>query len=410
MASSTVRTVDQSPLYLALLPPPPTEVSLSSLMVAYGPGLTRIFQQAAQAAERCLQFDIALFVREDLYLASKPRSHSFAYLQLVLSKFYSLICHISIRNPELNLEAKVDYRVLLVYEKQDGHEQPLIGSQGPICELHGLASAKRAWTDVYALEGELSESNLQKFVNIRKAVPTSQKLNLFNVHRVMGGTSIRLASGPAPTSSSVSNRVHLSIAVGGTFDHIHAGHKLLLTATTLVLQPWTNPASQQERSLTIGITGDELLKSKKYAEVLESWEQRQRAVIAFLAAILDLNADLASLKCQRFSGTEPNANAVHYGFDGNLTVKCVEISDPFGPTITDKEISALVVSGETRSGGKAVNEKRAEKGWEALEVFEISVLDENPKDETDVTIAETFQSKISSTAIRKRIQERSASR
>ena len=76
----------------------------------------------------------------------------------------------------------------------------------------------------------------------------------------------------------------------------------------------------------------------------------------------------------------------------------------------DKHISALVISHETRAGGKAVNEKRADKGWASLEVFEVEVLDASPGPEdhdadADAAPKETFEAKISSTEIRRRVAE-----
>ena len=101
----------------------------------------------------------------------------------------------------------------------------------------------------------------------------------------------------------------------------------------------------------------------------------------------------------------PNGKAVHTALQGyGLTLECYEIQDPFGPTITDPDITALVVSGETRSGGQAVNQKRSEKGWNALEVFEIDVLDAQDVD-SDPSQTGDFASKISSSAIRKRMAE-----
>ena len=96
-------------------------------------------------------------------------------------------------------------------------------------------------------------------------------------------------------------------------------------------------------------------------------------------------------------------------FNSSITINYVQILDPYGPTITDENISALVLSHETRSGGKAINEKRLEKGWRPLEVFEIDVLDvsrsgDDQKDSDTATAA--FESKISSTEIRRRIHEK----
>ena len=410
MATEAGSALGERASHLVLLPSLPSDVSLSSLVTAFEPGLTEILRQIAAVARPRIHLDIAVSIGEDLHLGSWPRSSSYARLQHILSKLYSLICHISAQAPDFEVEAKVDYCVIFTYNHEKSQQKLVSLNQGPIFGFHMLASAQRPWSHVYSLDGEPDEGMLREFINIRKSLPMSQGLNLFDVHRVMGGTRLRLATDSSAAPSNTSDRQHLSIAVGGTFDHLHAGHKLLLTATALVLQPWSKSPDKVERSLTVGITGDELLKGKKFAEILESWEQRQQNVIQFLAGILDLGTPSKPLEHQHFSGTGPNANAVHYRFDGCLTVKCVEISDPYGPTITDETISALVVSGETRSGGKAVNEKRAEKGWTELQVFEISVLDEAPKDEGNVTSTENFQSKISSTAIRKRIREQSASK
>lgn len=74
-------------------------------------------------------------------------------------------------------------------------------------------------------------------------------------------------------------------------------------------------------------------------------------------------------------------------------MEIVEINDPFGPTVTNESITALVVSEETRNGGEAVNKKRLEKGWSELEVFMVEVI-EGVEGE-----------KLSSTEIRRRLEE-----
>lgn len=90
-----------------------------------------------------------------------------------------------------------------------------------------------------------------------------------------------------------------------------------------------------------------------------------------------------------------------------LLLKFVEINDPFGPTITEESITALVVSGETRKGGAAVNDKRVEKGWRELEVFEVDVLSAEDAEGVDGNevqkVDDEFKNKLSSTSIRERI-------
>ena len=52
----------------------------------------------------------------------------------------------------------------------------------------------------------------------------------------------------------------------------------------------------------------------------------------------------------------------------SLKTDVIEISDPFGPTITDERIDAIVVSSETISGAYKINEIRKSKGYPELSV------------------------------------------
>ena len=396
---------------LALLPPLPGDVTLGTLKGSYGPALLEILRHSAATDVPGVKLDIAVLLDRDQVGVSEPRSSVFKPLQHALSKLYSLTCHISADNPLWMVERKVDYRIFFV--KHDGQDetQSLLESQGPILSLHTLAVAQRQWSNVYALDGEDGETLLKQFSDKRKS-SQSHPRTVFEIHRVKGGISLRHTSQiSASLSSSTADMPktrHSSVAVGGTFDHLHAGHKLLLTATALVLEPLARSQQELKTSVVVGITGDELLTNKKHAEVLESWEERQYSVIRFLCAILDPDASLDNVQTDRFNDPAPNGHAVHYTFLNGLIVKCVKISDPFGPTVTERSISALIVSGETRSGGKAVNNKREEKAWEPLEIFEVDVLDETPEDEPSTPEHENFQGKISSTAIRKRLLENQA--
>jgi phosphopantetheine adenylyltransferase len=177
------------------------------------------------------------------------------------------------------------------------------------------------------------------------------------------------------------------------------GHKLLLTALALTLEPPSEADQGQERLLTVGVTGDALLKNKKYAEFLESWDARFQSTAAFLRAIMDFSPDNTP-RTERTTAPGPNGNFVVMKIQPNLTFKFVEIWDPYGPTITEESLTALVVSKETASGGAAVNDERAKKGWKSLAIFEVDVLQTG--EVTDVMDANNFESKISSTDIRRR--------
>ena len=96
--------------------------------------------------------------------------------------------------------------------------------------------------------------------------------------------------------------------------------------------------------------------------------------------------------------------------ESSIVVNYTLSTDPFGPTITDTDISGIVISDERRAGGKAVNGKRKEKGWNELEEYEVGVLDATPSHEEEVEqddgkVKKGFADKISSTEIRRRLVE-----
>lgn len=69
------------------------------------------------------------------------------------------------------------------------------------------------------------------------------------------------------------------------------------------------------------------------------------------------------------------------------------IVDPFGPSIVQEDLEAIVVSQETVKGGEAVNKKRAERNMTQLETIVVDLLEAEDK-----ILAET---KISSSSRRR---------
>ncbi|CUM55546.1 uncharacterized protein AC631_02566 [Debaryomyces fabryi] len=147
-------------------------------------------------------------------------------------------------------------------------------------------------------------------------------------------------------------------AVGGTFDHLHDGHKILLSLAVFLTC----------KTVIIGITGPKLLINKKYSEVLESYETRQLRVVAYLQKVLNYA----------------------------ITFEIFQINDVCGPTGYIKNIDALVVSEESSKGGDFVNKTRREKAYPELDVIVINVIgDENSNEQNN------WLGKLSSTDIRK---------
>ncbi|KAF1913631.1 hypothetical protein BDU57DRAFT_317101 [Ampelomyces quisqualis] len=386
---------------LLLLPPAPSPASYASLKAAYNPPLFTVLKNLSLSSTRPAVLDIALPVPALYGKLHAPRRTLYAATQQLVASVYKLICIAATRQAIDTEDAEgIDARVVLVAYPRNGplthvpaDSSPELELQGPAIELHTLSRAPRPWHSIYSVESEEGERFLQTFLSLSGSPR--------NVSRVRGGIVHVGRSGP--DTATAENAVnHASVAVGGTFDHLHIGHKLLLTMFAFVLGR-RQPSEQTPSTLTVGITGDALLKNKKFAEHLESWKRRQEATHAFLSSIIYFgSSDDARVHVQEFTEPGPNGHAVHVSYPFGLTIKYVEIWDPFGPTITDKNITALALSLETRGGGAAVNDKRKEQGWAPLEVFEVDVLDASEEHGID----ESFQSKLSSTEIRRRRGER----
>ena len=403
-----------------LLLPVPTSWARSSLRAACGLTLSNVLSFAAKLVDgssHVARLDVAVVLPESISTSDTPRAILFSKIQTLLKELYTLVCAIAVEHGvELDFPGGVDARIFMLEAVRDDPTGGTLANyaySGPLLNLSTFVSARRAYDPVFSVESEQGEHILQAFLKLHSVLPNPSPPN---VRRIIGGTSMTTPSERSSTTEAAiqpaqSPRAHTSVAVGGTFDHLHIGHKLLLTATALVLSP-----DQTDRLITIGITGDELLSNKKFAAQVESWDERQRrtadlfeSILAFPAA----NTMMASRMIQKISRPGSNGHLVRVTFlsiasGSTTTINYTRISDPYGPTITDEKISALVISQETRAGGKAVNDRRAEKGWAPLEVFEVDILDASPGTESDNTGGfprDTFESKISSTEIRRRQAE-----
>lgn len=142
---------------------------------------------------------------------------------------------------------------------------------------------------------------------------------------------------------------YVKAAVGGTFDHFHAGHEQLIRT-----------ALHNADQLVIGVTNTALIAHKPLSHLIESYQQRLNTVLNFLQ---------------------------HEHADDR--VKLIELTNPFGPTVTDTEIDSLIVSEMTAPGAKRVNQERANRSFPPLPVVITPMVSDEVGDH------------ISSTAIRR---------
>ncbi|ESZ99206.1 hypothetical protein SBOR_0413 [Sclerotinia borealis F-4128] len=395
---------------LLLLPQHPAPATIATLSAAYHSSISAVLSNLKNSSSRT-KLIIALASSNFHDRLKAPRSQIYNDAEKLLGGVYSLICSICAKD-DVDIASEspgaVDFCIILLdydssrfLNKSSGRDVSLgVLAGGPIVELPLLASTRRHWNKIFSVEGEGGQNLLGDFLHFANGISPPLRTEF---QMVSGGVSM-----VHTTSQSIqpnSSTFHIVVAVGGTFDHLHAGHKLLLTATALLLQPAAG-LQDPPRRLIVGITGDELLKKKKYAEYLQSWEERQSDVVEFLISILSFTQTHQEEAIQTVTLDTSNGRAIHTKLKAcSINIECVEIQDAYGPTITDETVTALIVSGETRSGGQAVNDRRFEKGWQALDVYEVDVLD--AQDGLEITPKPAdFASKISSTAIRKQKADR----
>ncbi|OJD10744.1 hypothetical protein ACJ73_09710 [Blastomyces percursus] len=403
-----------------LLLPSTSSTSYSSLKAAYSPALSTILAELSspiKGTSNKAVLDIAIAARGSAAPDSAPRGRSFVYLQQLLASFYRLLGVTSVAQAvELDGPGGVDARVFFLDDSENGNDynddgdanrsQTWRANLGPIIRLTDFAASGRSWKTIFSLGTAEGDMLLHVLTTAAKKRALS---NPTPTIRRLPGVSVLQPQPMVLEPLELHPRRHYSVAVGGTFDHLHSGHKLLLTATSLAIDAVPPGSKPVQRTITIGITGDELLVNKKYAEYLESWDERWQGVWTFMESVIDFSSPLAkqhatlaeTAKIEHVHHPGPNGKYVRVRVSSDLNIKFVHISDPFGPTITDEAISALVVSKETRSGGKAVNEEREKKGWSMLEVFEVDILDTS-EGESQGGAVENFETKISSTEIRRR--------
>jgi len=143
------------------------------------------------------------------------------------------------------------------------------------------------------------------------------------------------------------------VGLGGTFDHLHEGHKYLIKTALSISE-----------KIVIGLTTQKMLNNKKAASKLEDYATRERNLKAFVKTFTDIKR-----------------------------VEIVELNDPYGPPINEPEYEGLIVSQETYETALRINEIRVNKSFKPLVIIVIPII----KDKNNI--------KISSTSIREDLIE-----
>lgn len=124
------------------------------------------------------------------------------------------------------------------------------------------------------------------------------------------------------------------VAVGGTFDELHRGHKALISK-----------AFEVGEKVVIGLSSDEFVSKMSKAHKTASYAERFNELHTYLE-----NAGLAD------------------------RAEIVPLKDPFGLTISGKDLDALVVSKETESIAEKINEVRNKASLKPLKIITVDMV------------------------------------
>lgn len=131
-----------------------------------------------------------------------------------------------------------------------------------------------------------------------------------------------------------SGRLFKEVAVGGTFDALHRGHKILLRT-----------AFRAGDKVLVGLSRNGFVRRLRKRHRVDLYPKRRRELISFLK-----NERLASRG------------------------RIVPLDDPYGPAINNSTVEALIVSRATKKTADKINKIRKQRGLKPLSVLSIRMV------------------------------------
>ncbi|CAF4961884.1 unnamed protein product [Rotaria sp. Silwood1] len=156
--------------------------------------------------------------------------------------------------------------------------------------------------------------------------------------------------------------------LGGTFDRLHNGHKLLLTESALLC----------DEKIVVGVTDGVMIQNK----------------ITYLPCIT--STKVLSEVIEPVNDRMSNVHSFVDLIRPSLYVHCEPIEDPCGPSATMADLNCIIVTDETQQGALQVNKERQQNGLSQLAVHVIPMV---PADNNN----QDGDNKLSSTSLRRQM-------
>jgi len=159
-----------------------------------------------------------------------------------------------------------------------------------------------------------------------------------------------------------------TVAIAGTFDRLHKGHEAYILH-----------AFNVSKRVVIGITGDEMAGNKLPIT------DRKLPIINYQLPIKskfsklknsDTKYDIQNTTYQILPYEIRKRQLEEFLSGNGLSdrAEIIRLHDIYGPAIETNDIEALAITSETRTGGKAVNQKRKSLGLKPLTIIEVPLV------------------------------------